>query len=117
MAHKFVYFSVVRFKAILIERLENHSTVIRGRVSRVLKQNNVTISKGRVKIWSNADLTCFPLVTGETFLICGHENASEQKLLLKSNSLIEAWSGKTSGKIQRWLRREKNVSSKKEAKK
>lgn len=109
------YDYVIRFKVNLIQRLEN-STVISGRVSRVLKQNNVTISKGHVKIWSNADLTNSSLLTGDVFLICGHENASEQKLLLSSTSLIEAWSRKVSDKI-RWCQgREKNSSSKKKAK-
>lgn len=110
-----VYFSVIRFKVILIESLEN-SSVIHGRVSRVLKHNNVTISKGHVKIWSNADLTISSLVTGKVFLICGHENASEQKLLLSSSSLIEAWRRKISEKIQLCQGRVKNASSKKEAK-
>lgn len=109
------YDYVIRFKVILIESLEN-STVIHGRVSRVLKHNNVTISKGHVKIWSNADLTISSLVTGKVFLICGHENASEQKLLLSSSSLIEAWRRKISEKIQLCQGRVKNASSKKEAK-
>lgn len=113
----YLYVSVIKFKAILIERLENQNTIIRGRVSRVFRHNNVTISKGRVKIWSNANITCPSLVTGRVFLICGHENASKQKLLLSSTSLIETWSGETFRKIRKWQRQERKLDSKKEAKK
>lgn len=83
----------------------------------MFRHNNVTISKGRVKIWSNANVTCPSLVTGRVFLICGYENASKQKLLLSSTSLIETWSGETFRKIRKWQRQERKLDSKKEAKK
>lgn len=109
-------FSVIKFKVILIERLENHEATILGRVIRVFKHNNVTIHKGRVKIWSNTSTTCPSLGTGRVFLVCGHENGSTQKLLLSSTSLIEAWDEETLRKIRRWQRLEKKMGKKKQDK-
>ncbi|KAJ7383575.1 negative regulation of sodium-dependent phosphate transport [Desmophyllum pertusum] len=105
------YDYVIKFKVILTERRENQETIIRGKVIRVFSHTNVTIHKGRVKIWSNT--TCSSLGTGKVFLIGGHENASRQKLLLSSKSLIEAWSGETQKKIKKWQRIEKKLGTKK----
>lgn len=106
------YISVIKLKVILIERLENRGTIIHGRVGRIFKQNNVTIQKGRVKIWSNSNSTCPSLGTGKVFVIGGYESASGRKLLLSSTSLIEAWSDKTLKKIRRWHRLERKGAKK-----
>lgn len=102
------YDYVIKFKVVLIERVENKGTIVRGRVGRVFKQNNVTIHKGqRLTIRSNTNSTCPSLGTGKVFLIGGYENASRAELLLSSTSLIEAWNEKILRKIRRWQRMEK----------
>lgn len=114
LTERISYVSVIKFKVILIERLENQETIILGRAARVFRHNNVTINKGRMKIWSNTNTTCPSLGTGKVFLICGHENASRQKLLLSSTSLIEAWSGETLRKVRMWQRLDRKLGIKKE---
>ena len=106
------YFSVIKFKVILIERRQNKGSIIHGKVGRVIKQNNVTIHKGRVKIWSNTESTCPSLRTGNIFLIGGFENALRRKLLLTSKSLIESWNEGTMRKIRKWQKGERNVLTK-----
>ena len=106
------YFSVIKFKVILIERRQNKGSIIHGKVGRVIKQNNVTIHKGRVKIWSNTESTCPSLRTGNIFLIGGYENALRRKLLLTSKSLIESWNEGTMRKIRKWQKGERNVLTK-----
>lgn len=106
------YFSVIKFKVILIERRQNKGSIIHGKVGRVIKQNNVTIHKGRVKIWSNTESTCPSLRTGNIFLIGGYENALRRKLLLTSKSLIESWNEGTMRKVRKWQKGERNVLTK-----
>ena len=103
---------MIKFKVILIERRQKKGSIIHGKVGRVLKQNNVTIHKGRVKIWSNTESTCPSLRTGNIFLIGGFENALRRKLLLTSKSLIESWNEGTMRKIRKWQKGERNVLTK-----
>lgn len=103
---------MIKFKVILIERRQNKGSIIHGKVGRVIKQNNVTIHKGRVKIWSNTESTCPSLRTGNIFLIGGYENALRRKLLLTSKSLIESWNEETMRKIRKWQKGERNVLTK-----
>lgn len=104
--------SVIKFKVIMIKRLENQETVIHGKVARIFKHSNVTIHNGRIMIWSNTNIACPSLRAGKAFLICSHESPSRQKLLLSSSSLIVAWSRQTFKTIRKWRKLERKMDIK-----
>ncbi|PFX21568.1 Secreted frizzled-related protein 3 [Stylophora pistillata] len=103
---------VIKFRVILLERLGNEETIIHGKVARVFKRGGKSIHNGRIKIWSNTKKLCPSIKARRTFLICSHESASREKLLLSSSSVVVTWNAQTLKQIRKWRRYERRMKLK-----
>ncbi|XP_070565062.1 secreted frizzled-related protein 3-like [Ptychodera flava] len=88
-------------------------------VKSTLKQSTVDIPEGEIHLWTNNTCVCPTIEVGEEYLIVGHEDSANGRLLLLPNSLVEKWKNKFTNAIKKWekkLKKKLDAGSKKRRK-
>ncbi|XP_006825063.1 secreted frizzled-related protein 3-like [Saccoglossus kowalevskii] len=72
-------------------------------VESVIKQPpNLEIPTGEVHLWTNASCVCPELKENEEYMISGHVDSDNNRLLFLPSSLMESWKNKWTKSITKW---------------
>ena len=97
----------------------NGKKVIQLQLQKIFNQSSVpmaTTVTGITELWTNGvnKCSCPKMDTGKTYLICGYEDITRDRLLLPSNSLVAEWEDGLDTEIPKWLRKLEKQRTKQE---
>ncbi|XP_043934538.1 netrin-4-like [Protopterus annectens] len=91
---KMKYAYVIKARILSAHDKGTHAEVI-AKVKKILKKGKLKITQGTTTIypesWTNRGCTCPVLNPGTDYLIAGHEDLRNRKLLVRTNSLVKPW--------------------------
>ncbi|XP_077978098.1 secreted frizzled-related protein 3-like isoform X2 [Glandiceps talaboti] len=74
----------------------------RVNVKNVIKESTVPITTGEMDLWTNSSCVCPEVAKEKEYMIAGHEDKDNGRLMLLPNSLVEDWKEKYVKSIKKW---------------